>query len=137
MIVRRLPWVLFLVQMMDVSSATVARSGRPGANWDMTKACTTLKRFDFTKIEDAPTYVISTKWVQAAEDVSSYCRVQGFVRPKVGFFLGLPSTWNGKFMEVGCGGGCGAIAEQFAFSTDCLSAMRRGYACIASDSGHR
>ena len=51
----------------------------------------------------------------------------------MGFEILLPLTqWNEKFIEVGCGGFCGSVDEEA-----CKDPLRRGYACIASDMGHR
>jgi feruloyl esterase len=60
--------------------------------------------------------------------------VQGYVAPQVGFELRLPiSNWNGKFLEVGSGGWGGSISFLFF----CDGPLRKGYACIASDMGHK
>jgi feruloyl esterase len=51
----------------------------------------------------------------------------------VGIELRMPVTnWNGKFLEVGCGGHCGSFFTQL-----CSGPLRKGYACIASDMGHK
>ncbi|HKS73461.1 MAG TPA: tannase/feruloyl esterase family alpha/beta hydrolase [Terriglobales bacterium] len=60
-----------------------------------------------------------------------YCRVTGYVAPQVGFELRLPSSWNGKFLSVGSGGWGGVIDAE-----SCNRHLKRGYACIVSDTGH-
>jgi len=63
------------------------------------------------------------------------------VAPQVRFKIGLPASWNGKFIELGCGGHCGLLAEDDEFGTvsfmTCGAPLRRGYACVVSDMGHK
>ena len=95
--------------------------------------CEALASVDFSGIQDAPTQILATRSAQAADQVPAYCEIEGYVAPQVGFELRLPmSQWNGKFLHVGCGGSCGMIA-----GTACENSVRRGYACIAGDMGHK
>jgi feruloyl esterase len=96
-------------------------------------SCKALMNSDFSQVQDAPTQVTSAELVEVKSKEPSYCRVQGYIAPQVGFELRLPTAnWNGRFMEVGCGGACGVIQ-----SDKCDIPVRRGYACIASDMGHK
>ncbi|MBI4420593.1 MAG: tannase/feruloyl esterase family alpha/beta hydrolase, partial [Gemmatimonadetes bacterium] len=95
--------------------------------------CPALATSDFSKIQDAPTRVISARLVEASGELPANCQVQGVVLPSVAFELRLPiSNWNGKFFEAGCGGFCGNIPI-----AACDVPLRRGYACIASDMGNK
>lgn len=97
-------------------------------------ACAALPAADFSRVIDAPTHLTSAKTVAAAGDAPAYCEVEGFVAPQVGILARLPlSGWNGRFLETGCGGFCG----MFNFISLCDAPLRRGYACIATDMGHR
>ena len=63
----------------------------------------------------------------------SYCNVSGLIEPQIGMEMRLPvKNWNGKFVEGGCGGWCGAIPNWV-----CPDALSRGYACITTDMGHK
>jgi Tannase and feruloyl esterase len=94
--------------------------------------CGALASKDFTDIQDAPTRIEAAKPIAASDGQPAYCQVLGYIWPQVGFELRLPiSTWNGKFVEVGCGGFCGNTGWTF------LCPIQRGYACIASDMGHK
>jgi len=94
--------------------------------------CAAILQTDFSKLIDAPTQVEDAKVIDASADGPAYCQVLGYVSPNVGFKLFLPiSNWNGKFLEVGCGGFCGTTEWEFWCPLD------RGYACINSDLGHR
>jgi feruloyl esterase len=93
--------------------------------------CLSLQRADFSTLQDAPTQISQVQLVQAEDKYPAYCRVSGYVAPQVGFELRLPlANWNGKFIEIGCGGGCGHLGWTF------WCPVQRGYACIVSDLGH-
>ncbi len=95
-------------------------------------ACTALAG-DHGDIVDAPAHVVSTSFVDVSADLPAYCGAQGYVVPNVGFEMRFPAKdWNGKFFMVGCGGFCGQI-----FIGQCDDPLRRGYACIATDMGHK
>lgn len=97
--------------------------------------CIQIGATDFTGIEDAPTQITESKSVPKTDDLPSYCQVLGYVWPQVGFDLRLPdSGWNGKFMQIGCHSNCGAVTIPM---DDCRGPLRRGYACVTTDMGHR
>jgi len=68
------------------------------------------KALDLSQLADAPTQIVETRSVAPAEKIPGYCEVSGYVVPRFGFLLRLPSeNWNGKFLALGCGGfGSGA-----------------------------
>src|SRR5690242_20388264 len=102
---------------------------------DGAQQCQALAGEDFSRLEDAPTQIMATKSVAATKAMRGYCEVSGYVAPRTGFLLRLPlENWNGKFIEHGCGGACGDIDY---FSWRCEDPIRRGYACILSDGGHK
>ena len=73
----------------------------------------------------------SAEHVDAAAHVAAYCSVVGHIEhgTPIGFKLGLPDTWNGKYLFLGIGG--------FAGTLDPIeSGMARGYATGTSDTGH-
>jgi feruloyl esterase len=81
---------------------------------------------------DAPTEVTATKFTPASGAVPAFCDVKGYVAPNDVFVLRLPARdWNGKFIQVGCGGFCGNV-----LADSCDPLLARGYACIATDMGH-
>src|SRR5262249_31708589 len=68
---------------------------------------------------------------ESKNGLPAYCQVRGYVQPQVGFELLLPVTgWNGKFIEIGCGGYCGNTSWTF------WCPLPKGYACIVTDMGH-
>lgn len=95
--------------------------------------CSALATVDFSAIPDAPTRVLSTRYVNSTDSLPAHCVVNGYVAPQVQFVLKLPEKgrWNGNFFEQGIGGTGGTIIEQY-----CDHPLRRGYACITTDTGH-
>jgi feruloyl esterase len=100
---------------------------------DQADRCDDLAGAGFSGIADAPTQIASSVLVAATAADPAYCHVTGSIESRIGIDLRMPERgWNGKFMEVGCGGWCGTILSSF-----CKDPLRRGYACIASDMGHK
>ncbi|HZE43708.1 MAG TPA: tannase/feruloyl esterase family alpha/beta hydrolase [Steroidobacteraceae bacterium] len=98
-----------------------------------TSRCAALQSVDFARVSEAPTHIAKTALVEAKDEVPAYCLIEGAVTATVGFVLKLPATnWNGRFFEAGCGNYCGVV-----FPKACDAPLRKGYACIATDSGHR
>jgi hypothetical protein len=131
----RLRHCLLIVFSVAVTSA-VASGARPPSELEAAKdpeaQCRSIQGEDFTGLEDAPTQVTESL-ILPTGDKSTLCRVRGYVSPQVGFELQLPTpTWNGKFVEVGCSGKCGVID-----TLACVEPVHKGYACIASDMGHK
>jgi len=117
--------------------------------------CESLAETDFSNLHDAATQISTANLVVAvgellgdlgwpeldalrdlavkhAGSVQPYCRVRGYVTSNVGFELLLPvSHWNGKFLQVGCGGWCGTTGY---VGLSCV--LHPGYACISTDMGH-
>ncbi len=95
--------------------------------------CQSLTLADFSQVTDAPTHITGTSFVAATDDIPAYCRVEGYVTPTVNIEVHLPAeNWNGKFIKRGCGGYCGSV-----FGHYCNNHVKKGYACVVSDMGHR
>lgn len=117
-----------------VSAPATAQARPPVPAAMPASSCEELRAADLSAVLDAPTHVTGAKLVEAATGQPAYCEVEGFVAPQVGILMRLPTQgWNGKFLEVGCGGFCGV----FTFIRDCDAPLRRGYACITTDMGHK
>src|ERR1700722_18064571 len=103
---------------------------------ELDRACATLPSEDFSGVQDAPTQITDAVFLKASDALPAYCRVNGYVAPQVGIKLTLPERWNGKLIERGCDGHCGSLSDE-GLSASCGEALRRGYACIISDMGHK
>src|SRR5688572_11737496 len=121
---------VFVLLTGFIPSSTYASDIKPAP----ADACESLERADFSGVLDAPTQLIKAQPVKATGSLPAYCVVEGYVTPNVGFEIKFPTdSWNGKFLQVGCGGWCGSTLFSFA----CEGPLSRGYACIASDMGHK
>jgi len=96
-------------------------------------ACKAWEKNDLLELRDAPTQLTAAHVVDASDGMPSYCQVEGYVAPQVGFEVLLPvANWNGKMMVVGEGGWAGSFNE-----LACQNPLRRGYACVTTDTGHK
>ncbi|GAA0304533.1 tannase/feruloyl esterase family alpha/beta hydrolase [Sphingomonas oligophenolica] len=115
-------------------SMAQAQTASPGASTALSAKCEALAAEDLAGIPDAPTHLNSAKLIVATADKPAYCETEGYVAPQVGILMWLPAEgWNGKFLQVGCGGFCGSLAWIGA----CEEPLKKGYACITTDMGHR
>jgi hypothetical protein len=128
------PWVL--LQAIVLSFRLTCGYAASAANGEVLD-CNALESADFAEVLDAPTQVTSAAPVQAVADMPAYCLAKGYVSPNVGIEMGLPLRWNGKFIELGCGGHCGVLPDDGEFPIWCGDELRKGYACIVSDMGHQ
>ena len=97
--------------------------------------CAALAKQDFTSVPDAPALVSSATLVPATQTAPEYCDVHGYIPPQVQFELKLPTrTYQGRYLQQGCGGFCGAI-PQTAFPA-CDAQLGGDFAMAADDEGH-
>lgn len=132
---RSMPGLIACIGLTAV--AEVAGAQQSGASASSLPAgvqsCQALLSQDFTRVQDAPMQIVDVRVEPASGKTPAYCRVQGYVLPQVGIEMRMPvANWNGKLLEVGDGGWGGAM---YLFL--CEGPVRRGYACIASDMGHK
>jgi hypothetical protein len=126
--------IAFSAAVTGARDARAAQIGDPPVVSDISAAsCKAVRSADFTRIQDASTQITDATVVDARAKDPGYCRVQGYIAPQVGFEIRLPlAHWNGRLLEVGDGGWGG---EMYLFLCD--GPLRKGYACIASDMGHK
>lgn len=109
------------------------RAEPSGVDATTAASCVALQQLDFAGLQDAPTKVTSAAVVAPVEGAPAYCKVDGTIDPHVGYEIRLPiSGWNGKLIAVG-NIGWGGLVNAFA----CDAYLRRGYACVATDTGHK
>ena len=119
-----------LVSLCALLVATAAAAQDPSAI--ERQRCEALRTTDFSAVPDAPTQIQSATIEALNPEQAPVCKVQGYVG-RTNFMLALPlSNWNGKYAQGGCGGACGVTTPWW-----CFDAVKRGYACMSSDMGHR
>ncbi|MFN8500028.1 MAG: tannase/feruloyl esterase family alpha/beta hydrolase [Anaerolineae bacterium] len=95
--------------------------------------CGALQSKDFSQVPDAPTAIVSTAIVAASGQQPEYCDIKGMISPQIQFELQLPTnTWNGRYLEVGCGGYCGSVQP----SSECAAGLAKNFAVGFDNSGH-
>lgn len=82
-----------------------------------------------------PTSISSATDVPAASGNPEYCDVKGIIAPQTQFELELPvSTWQGRYLQNGCGGYCGLVNAQ-AFPA-CDATLGGDFAMATDNEGH-
>ena len=120
------------VLLLSLLAVTPSAFAAP-ADAETVDRCSTILSMDFLTVQDAPARIVTAEQVSLAGETPAHCVVNGYVAPQVGFELKLPlSGWNGKLVAVGNAGWGGRVN-----SNSCDRHVRRGYACVASDTGHR
>lgn len=94
--------------------------------------CESVTGWDLSRLEGAPTSILSARLTPAAGGVPEYCAITGYVQPQIQFELRLPTkTWNGRYFQVGCGGFCGGVNIQ-----NCGDVLAKDFAVSANNMGH-
>ncbi len=82
-----------------------------------------------------PTAIASSTDVPASGGNPEYCDVTGMIAPQTHFDLQLPvSTWQGRYLQNGCGGYCGTVNKQTFPSCD--AQLGGDFAMATDDEGH-
>jgi hypothetical protein len=98
--------------------------------------CSTLKSLpSLVTIPGYPTSIDSATDVAAASGNPEYCDLKGMIAPQTHFEMKLPvSTWQGRYLQNGCGGYCGVITNQNFPSCD--AQLGGDFAMATDDEGH-
>lgn len=100
----------------------------------LTSRCTAVATKHFSGVQiDAAAAITDGK------DLPDFCQIRGTIDPNIGFEARFPLTgWNGKYYQSGCGGYCGMLLpDKPGFSNTINNALRRYYATITTDGGHK
>lgn len=82
-----------------------------------------------------PTAIASSTDVPAANGNPEYCDVKGMIAPQTHFDLQLPvNSWQGRYLQNGCGGYCGSVGNQTFPSCD--AQLGGDFAMATDDGGH-
>ncbi|RDW91434.1 carboxylic ester hydrolase-17 [Coleophoma crateriformis] len=81
-------------------------------------------------------YVTSSSLVaaDAATAVPEHCNITARIGGRITVWAHLPTEWNGRFSQYGCGGGCGY--NPFEDGTDTAAPLKAGYAISTTDMGN-
>jgi feruloyl esterase len=79
-----------------------------------------------------------TRAARAEDRGVAVCAVEGVLAPTIGFKVRLPmQTWNGRYLQVGCGGLCGHVSLQVGAADGCAPLAAGGFVMASTDMGHQ
>jgi hypothetical protein len=82
-----------------------------------------------------PTAIASSDDVPAGNGNPEFCDVKGMIAPQTHFELELPvHSWQGRYLQNGCGGYCGTVSTQTFPSCD--ATLGGDFAMATDDEGH-
>jgi feruloyl esterase len=91
---------------------------------------------DLVRSFDVPAARTQVKSAVVVSGATEFCDVRGTIEPNIGFQLKLPTrTYQGRYLQYGCGGFCGIIADP-AFPQGCGPSFGDA-AVAATDDGHQ
>lgn len=112
---------------------TLAPASATEVREEAVKRCQSMRGVDLSEDPATPARVTDASVGKLADDVPEVCFLEGYVSPTTGFKIALPlEGWNGKYLQGGCGGGCGTTKLFW-----CDEPLRRGYSCASTDMGHK
>jgi pimeloyl-ACP methyl ester carboxylesterase len=123
--------VILFATILSLGTATpaVPQGRQSEADRDFDLRCQSLSKQDFTTNTDAPSRVLSAKFVEVGG--RPVCEVSGYVHPQAQLTLRIPRDWNERLYFRGCGGFCGFVGIAAADP-----ALAKGYATVATNMGH-
>src|SRR5690348_8259029 len=102
-------WILAITGCIGLGASLCHAQSDAAMGSSPAASCEALRTENFSTIQDAPTQITETKMVQPEAGTPAYCLVTGYISPNVGIEIGLPTPWNGRFIETGCAGTCGVL----------------------------
>lgn len=100
--------------------------------FDVIKVCVVMCVIDFGMLQDVLISIVFVVIVIYGFDKCEVCQVDGVINLMIGFkIVMLISGWNGKYIQGGCGGGCGMMKLFWCDDLLCC-----GYVCFGFDMGY-
>lgn len=114
--------------------SSVEASDLPAVN--ASKPCADLLSIDLSDIAGTGSRVESTKQFDAKG--KTFCLVEGILAPSIGFRVELPEIgWTQRYLQVGCGGLCGAFWQRFDAADGCVPVTEGRLVIATTDMGHQ
>lgn len=97
------------------------------------------------------TALTNAHWQEGARglgrELPAHCAIRGTIGEHIGppgktlygnrFLLRVPAHWNGRLVFQGGGGNNGVVGDAYLLGKDGSTAIERGFAVLAQDSGHQ
>ena len=127
-------WTFVFALAVTVSATPAWAAG--GAVTTPAMSCDALEKVDLAGAADKTVRIVSA--TQVVSKGVTVCEVRGAIEPQIGFFVRLPiATWTGRFLQIGCGGLCGRLPDEYAQVTACAPLQRGEFAVAGTDMGHQ
>ncbi|KAH9219359.1 feruloyl esterase [Leptodontidium sp. 2 PMI_412] len=96
-------------------------------------ACTNLT--SLTGTADVDTWAITSSQTSFLNNIT-YCNISGTISSRIRVWLKLPTaqSWNGRYVQIGCGGACGNNPFSNTYF-DINGTLSSGYALATTDMG--
>ncbi|MEZ0110260.1 hypothetical protein ABH920_004275 [Catenulispora sp. EB89] len=124
-------------------ASNAARAAKPTATAPATTpllTCNQLAHQDFATTPGATTEIDSATPLAATDNPQGpwdACQVQGTIAPQIQFQLLLPTkTWQGDYLQDGCGGYCGSVTIATDAAAACAPLTNGAFAVAGDDEGH-
>lgn len=116
------------------SNALTASAVRP------VLTCAQVAQLDLGALPGASTEVTSATTLAAADNTQGRwdaCDVRGMIAPQLQFELLLPTgTWQGDYLQDGCGGYCGNVTITTQAAAGCAPLTTGAFAVASDNEGH-
>lgn len=87
-------------------------------------------------VADVEPWILTSAAVDTLDDGTTYCNVSGAIAGRIRTWMLLPTqdAWNGRFVQIGCGGACGYNPFENTYFA-ITEALRNGSALSTTDMG--
>jgi feruloyl esterase len=103
-------------------------------------SCAQVAQLDLGALPGAATEISSAAALAAADNTQgdwNACEVSGTIAPQIQFQLLLPtSTYQGEYLQDGCGGYCGSVGISTPAATGCAPLTGGAFAIASDNEGH-
>lgn len=130
-------FVALLVWQVPVTAQTISsfsESSTAFVNYSATnerpvRACSSL-----VSLSGADYSIVSAALIPGTPEVPEHCRVAGVIPAEIRFEVNMPTRWNARLYMPGTDGFAGRAPEDQRAGL--ASALRHGFATVATDTGH-
>lgn len=129
--------LLFATVTLLSAPLALAQDGQPTPQQAIKPVidCATLATVDLTSLGGKGSHVLSAQ--QETINGQAFCVVDSQLAPTIQVKTLLPiNTWQGRYMQIGCGGLCGNINLSIGAAAGCMPLNNSEFVLAATDMGH-
>jgi len=126
---------LLMLMLLTVMGSVHAETQGAPATVAAARSCESMRSVDVTAEVGAKTSITSARTV--SNGTGLFCALAGTIAPHIGFEMHLPtSTWTQRYLQLGCGGLCGAMNLRIEHAEGCAPAEQGEFVTATTDMGH-